>query len=113
MYLSYLKVPLLARYYINESFSIEAGPYLGVLLTADEEYSETSDGNTSSGTYNIKEGFNNTDFGLNFGLGYKMENGLFINARYSYGLSNILPDSDDKQEIHNVAINIGIGYFFK
>ncbi len=115
IYLSYLKIPLLARYYINENFSIEAGPYLGMLLTADRDYSITYDGNTDRDSKSIKDVFNDTDFGLNFGLGYKMENGLFINARYSYGLSiiNVLEDSNDKQEVRNAAINIGIGYFFK
>ena len=115
LYLSYLKVPLLARYYINESLSVEAGPYLGMLLSADSESSYTYNGNTDSDSDNVKEDFNDTDFGLNFGLGYKMGNGLFIDARYSYGLSkiNVLDDSNDKEEVRNAAINIGIGYFFK
>ncbi len=29
------------------------------------------------------------DFGLNFGLGYKLKNGINFEARYNLGLSNI------------------------
>ncbi len=56
-----------------------------------------------------------TDFGVNLGLGYKMENGLNFGARYNLGLSDNL-DVDDFEaegaEYKNSVIQISVGYFF-
>jgi len=53
---------------------------------------------------------NSLDYGVNFGVGYTMDFGLFIDARYNLGLANIV-DSDDITNKNNV-INISVGYYF-
>ncbi len=61
----------------------------------------------------IKDDLKSTDFGVNLGLGYKMESGLNFGARYNLGLSNANDsDIDDGAEYKNSVIQVSVGYFF-
>lgn len=55
--------------------------------------------------------FNRFNFGGNVVAGYQLENGLFIQANYNHGFSNLSPDEGGK--IRTRYFGIGIGYFFK
>ena len=56
---------------------------------------------------------NSIVFGLDFGLGYKLENGLNFSARYNLGLSNIREITNDYDfSLKNDVISLGVGYFF-
>lgn len=108
--LDYLNVPVMAKLYVGEGgFSVEAGPQVGILLSAKDDYGD--------GEIDLKEEevVKSTDFGVNFGLGYKMENGLNFGARYNLGLSDNL-DVDDFEaagaEYKNSVIQVSIGYYF-
>jgi len=124
--LDYINIPILAKYYVAEGFSIEAGPELSFLLSA--KFAETDlDNNEAYDDEDIKEFFKSTDIGLNFGLGYQLDNGIGINARYILGLANIYDYSfetigetkrrkDDEigqnLEIKNKVFQISIFYTF-
>ncbi len=108
--LSYVQVPVMARYYINESFSLEAGPQLGFLTSAKYDTTTSYNGNSQSDSGDMKDQIQSTDFGFNLGAGYKMENGLFINLRYTLGISDI--DKEDNSTTKNNSIQFGVGYFF-
>ncbi len=111
--LEYINVPLLAKFYIVEGLSLEAGPQVGFLLTADREFEKTNNGETETGEKDILDEIKGIDFGLNFGLAYKLESGIFLAARYNLGLSNIndLTESDDLKN-QNRVIQVSAGYFF-
>ena len=113
--LDYIILPIMAKYYVAEGFSIEAGPQVGFLLNAEEDYdyTETFMGETSSesGTEDMKDYMSSIDFGVNFGLGYKMESGLNFGARYNLGLSNVY-DGEGDYEIKNGVIQVSVGYMF-
>ena len=115
--LDYINLPLMAKYYVTEGLSLEAGPQIGFLLNseADFKYSDTADGTTDSGsgTNNLKDFTSTIDFGLNFGLGYKLDNGLNFSARYNLGLSNVndFPGSDDNKS-KNSVLQVSVGFFF-
>ncbi|GAA4952281.1 hypothetical protein GCM10023314_27140 [Algibacter agarivorans] len=104
--LSYLNIPLMAKYYVAEGFSLEVGPQLGLLLSAKDEYDSTED--------DIKDDLKGLDFGVNFGLGYKLDNGLNFGARYNLGLTdgNDNPDSLGDSSYKNSVIQVSVGYFF-
>ncbi|QXP59127.1 porin family protein [Olleya sp. HaHaR_3_96] len=114
--LDYINLPLMAKYYVAEGFSIEAGPQIGFLINSEEEYeySETFDGttDTESGSDDLED-IKSIDFGLNFGIGYKLESGLNFGARYNLGLSNV-NDSDDSDDfkINNSVVQVSVGFFF-
>ena len=104
--LDYLNIPIMAKYYVTEGLSIEAGPQVGFLLSAKAEVKE--DGESDS--EDIKDELKSVDFGLNFGLGYKLDSGLNFGARYNLGLSNV-PDEGDF-DLKNGVFQIAVGYFF-
>ena len=113
--LDYINLPLMAKYYVAEGFSIEAGPQIGFLMNseADYDYIDKEDSEFSeSGSLDLKDVTKDIDFGFNFGVGYKMENGLNFGARYNLGLSNINDDPDYSDKNQNSVIQISVGFFF-
>ena len=115
--MDYLNLPLMAKYYVTDGLSIEAGPQIGFLLSSKEEYSYTEnfDGEVESGSEEVdfKDFTSGIDFGLNFGLGYKLENGLNFGARYNLGLSNVNDfEGSDNMKNQNGVFQISVGYFF-
>jgi hypothetical protein len=96
--LNYLNIPIIAKYYIAKKLSLEAGPQIGFLLS------------TKGGSKDYKSLFKTTDFGVNFGLGYKLDNGLNFGARYVLGLTNINAVGSTTNK--NSVFQVSIGYFF-
>ena len=98
--LSYLNVPLMGKYYLTKGLSVEAGPQLGFLLAAKNEKT------------NVKNSFNTFDFGVNFGLGYKLDNGLNFGVRYNQGLTDINNIKNYSSKNKNSVFQLSVGYFF-
>lgn len=113
----YLNIPLMAKYYVIDGLSIEAGPQIGFLLSSksDGSYTSTLGADVEYENYeeNLKKVTSGIDFGVNFGLGYKMENGLNFGARYNLGLSNVNDfEGSDNFKNQNGVFQISVGYFF-
>lgn len=110
----YINVPILAKYYIVDGFSVEAGPQIGFLMKAEQE--GTFGGFT--GTSDVKDNYKSIDFGLGLGLAYDLPMGLFFNARYNLGLSKINEDytvgniTYKTDDIKNNVIQVSVGYKF-
>lgn len=98
--LSYLNIPLMGKYYLTKGLSLEAGPQVGFLLSAKNE------------SIDVKDSFKTLDFGLNFGVGYKLENGLNFGARYNLGLSDINNIDGFNSKNKNGVFQVSVGYFF-
>ncbi|MCW2120412.1 porin family protein [Flavobacterium sp. 7A] len=98
--LGYLNVPLIGKYYVTKGFSVEAGPQIGYLLSAKNE------------SIDVKDSFKSLDFGVNFGLGYKLDNGLNFGARYNMGVSNINKADNTSNKNTNGVLQLSVGYFF-
>jgi Outer membrane protein beta-barrel domain len=114
--LGYLSLPVMLRYNITENFNLQAGPQLGILLSASGT-TEISGAPVGSGitngskTEDIKKGYNDIDFGGAFGLG--VDFGKFnAGARYYLGLSNLLKDVPSGFDIKgtNNSIQVFLGY---
>lgn len=102
--LNYITLPIMAKYYVMESLSIEGGLQLGFLVSADFE----DDGES----IDIKDSMKSTDFGVAFGAGYKLDNGVNLGIRYFLG-SNVNDDiGDGDQKLTNRVFQISVGYFF-
>lgn len=111
--LNYINLPIMAKYYVAEGFSIEAGPQVGFLISAEQESEASFDGETESETTDVKEFTSGIDLGVGVGLGYKLEGGLNLALRYNLGLSNIndFDGSDDFKNQNNV-LQLSVGYSF-
>lgn len=101
---NYINLPVLAKIYVAEKISIEAGPQIGFLLSAKER--TTND--------NIKITDQKTvDFGLNLGLAYDLKNGIFFQTRYNLGLSNVNSGANANAiKYTNSVIQLSVGIQF-
>ena len=100
--LQYINIPVMAKFYATEQFSLEVGPQIGFLATAKARF----DGNSED----IKDSFKSTDFGVNFGAGYNFTENISAGLRYNLGLSNI-PDADGA-DAKNGVFSLSVGYKF-
>ena len=101
--LDYINLPIMAKFYVAEGFSLEAGPQVGFLINSKFEVDGQSE--------DIKDETTGIDFGVNFGVGYKMETGLNFGARYNLGLSNIWDfEGSDNLKNHNGVFQISIWF---
>lgn len=97
--LNYISVPVMAKYYFS-GFNIQAGPQLGLLMSAKADDED------------VKDSMKGMDFGINIGAGYDFEMGLGIDARYNVGLSNIAEDTDDDSKMLNKGFQFTLSYAF-
>lgn len=106
--LTYLTLPVMFVFNLNETINLQVGPQLGYLMAAKLKYDIKSDFIDMSGTEDVKDQFKPIDFGVNFGIGATF--GL-INAalRYNLGLAEI-GDDTDMGNVKNSVIQISLGY---
>ncbi len=107
--LDYINVPLMAKYYVAQGFSLQAGPQVGFLVSSKAE----ADAIGLSTEIDIDDLIKTIDFGLNFGAGYQLDMGLFFDARYNLGLSNINDGfGSDLVKNQNAVLQLSVGYKF-
>lgn len=91
--LTYLNVPVIAKFYVIPKLSLEAGPQLGILVGAKNKYTETEIDNgevrSFSRTADVKNGFKSVEAAFDFGASYYFTDHMFVSARFCIGLSNI------------------------
>lgn len=122
--LDYIAVPLMIKFYPIKNLNVEFGPQLAFNVKKDLE-AKVSGLNTQ--TYDLDTFFkdngidaktNTFDLGLNFGLGYELDNGLNFGARYSLGMIKVFEGDDVVDENGNAESNknsvfsFGLGYTF-
>ncbi|MFZ9235136.1 MAG: porin family protein [Algoriphagus sp.] len=97
--LSYLDIPVLARYAVNKDFNVFVGPQAGFLLarTYTEESIKITD-TAPVGGYEI---------GGVFGLGYQLTSGINLQASYDFG---IVPFKYFQADVNNTVYKLSIGY---
>jgi hypothetical protein len=105
--LNYLNVPIMLQYMFSNGFRIEAGPQVGLLLSAKIK--------DPSGSTDIKSRLTQADFGVGFGLNYLTYSGFGIGGRYNLGLSNInktVANGGNGQNAKNRVAQISLFYLF-
>lgn len=106
--LSYLTVPVMAKFYVAKGLSLEAGPQIGFLLKSEVDIEVNNALLASSTTEDAKDFTKSTDFAFNIGAGYQLNSGLNFNLRYNIGLTDTYEDIDAK----NSVFQVGVGYTF-
>lgn len=99
MKLDYIRVPVLAKYYIIDNLSAEAGPTFGVLVSAKAD------------DVDVKDSFKSFDTALSLGASYSLDMGVFFSLRYNLGLLDISDDGSSLKNQMNV-FQVSAGYMF-
>jgi len=88
-----IQVPILLKYNFANKFNAYGGPNLGFLVDPPS-------------------GLNSFNFALDLGLSYDITNKILVEARYGWGLTNLLDggDSDNSVKLNN--FQIGLAYKF-
>ncbi len=100
--LDYLSLPVLAKYYITEGFSIEAGPQFSFLVNDVIDFDQNvpfDDTDTNA---------ENFDLSAAVGLGYKITSKIFAQARYTVGVTTI----EENPDLKNGVFQFSLGYQF-
>lgn len=92
--LAYLSIPVMAKIYMTKSLSLEVGPQASFLLNQknDVRFDDAS-------TF---------DFALNAGLGLKITKSIFVQGRYSLGLT----EASENADIKNSTVQLSAGFMF-
>jgi hypothetical protein len=112
--LHYVNVPLMLQVVPTQRFFLETGPQVGYLVSAETK-NPTGSAAPVNGTDN-KAQFDKIDFGWNAGVGYMSRIGLGLNARYTYGIANIMEDNNNsayyKNTWKNSVAQVSLVYHF-
>ncbi|OBX19028.1 MULTISPECIES: porin family protein [Bizionia] len=87
----YIQAPILLKFRIGDRLSLGAGPLVGVKI------------------HEFEDGYRNFSFSGVGALEFMITDEFFIDARYHYGVTNILDDNPANLEAKNTNIQIGIG----
>lgn len=122
--LGYINIPIMAKYYIINGLSVEAGPQIGFLVSANSESELKLHGDIdptianeikqkfSSEEQDISDRTKSIDFGVALGTSYRFDMGVFVGARYTLGLSNINDISGYEAKNQNNVFQLSAGYSF-
>lgn len=97
--LDYIQLPILAKIYLTESISIEAGPSFNFLVNEEIGGEKTNYGS-------------DFEFSGAIGASYKFRGGFFAGARYITGFSDALKKENYTDTYKNSAFQLGIGFIF-
>lgn len=101
--LDYINVPVLAKFYIVEGLSVEAGPQFSFKVNEKVD----ANANADSGDLDVNKA-ETFDFGVAGGLTFQTSMGLFATARYIQGITDVVKD----QDVKNSVFQVGIGFKF-
>lgn len=101
--LNYINVPVLGQYMFGNGFRVEAGPQVDFLVNAKTKVGSVS--------VDSKDLYNTVSFSVPVGLGYLTTYGLGIDARYNFGITDIIKDNSGDAVRSNV-FQFGLFYQF-
>lgn len=101
--LAYLHIPLLAKFYLGDKFSVDLGPQVGFLLSAKSKADGVSTKITDCNTF---------DLSIAFGMTYNFMDCFYANARYNLGVTNIADADILGENYKNGVFQLGVGFKF-
>ena len=113
--LTYISIPVLAKYSFRENVSFGIGPQFGILTGAENKYvAEVFEADNLVFKDDVKSQFQSFDFGLVFNLEFKLQKkkGINVNLRYYLGLTDAIknnPGDAVKNSVIQIAVGIPMG----
>lgn len=98
--LNYIMIPVMVKFYITEKLNIEAGPEFAFLISHDPDKFILEEAEVD--LENIKGA---KDVLLGIGVGYELENGLSVGARYNLGFSGLADNLPWKNNVIQITLS--------
>lgn len=107
-----LMLPIGVKYYPIENLSFSAGFNFAFILSAkNKESVEISDSTSNySNTVDFKDNVKTLNLAPFIGAEYKLYKGLFFDARYNLGITNLVKNAEGS--LKNSFFQVGVGYKF-
>ena len=122
--LGYIKVPIVANYYIFKGFAVKAGVQFGYMVKSKfcahgtAEMDILGDGVIRDvdlyGTVDVMDQYKRFDFSIPVGISYQFKVPVTIDARYQIGLTRLNKLTyDGVKNSRNSVFTLTVGYKFK
>ena len=108
-HVNYINVPVMLKYYVIPELSIDFGPQVGFNVYSKNTIEGKVEKLKEKETTDMKKYTKTVDFGLGLGLTYNITEEVFIQARYTMGLTKVFNVDDDSK---NGNGQIAIGFRF-
>ena len=102
--INYIQLPLMLQYYPIPQLYVEAGPQVGLLISAKNKIKDASQ-------TNIKTLISTVEYAIGTGLGVKITDRVVLYGRYNFGLNDVT--SYDAIVHHSNVGQIGIAVHFR
>lgn len=114
--LDYIQVPVMAKFYVTDGFSLEVGPQISFLVSSKSEYEGTISGSGNVEGEDLFD-FSSIDISIGLGASYQLPMGVFFTARYNLGKTNlnngiIYESTFEDIKIYNRVFQLSAGYSF-
>lgn len=103
---NYINIPVMLKYYVTPSLSIDLGPQFGFKVYDKSTDKWEEDGKEIKEKHNM--GHRSFDFGLGLGATYNFNEKVFVQLRYTLGLVPLYKGSNAR----NGNAQLSIGYRF-
>lgn len=111
---NFIEVPVLFKFFIGQNLNIIAGPQLELCLNRDIVVKEGMEiANENSNTGGRYPEYHRVAFSLTAGIGYDLDNGIMISARYSNGLTSMDKYDADRRVSRSFLFSVGYKIFKK
>lgn len=107
---NYINFPVMANFYIVDGLTAKAGIQASFFLSATDEITGTS----NPENHDLISGYRTMDISLPIGIEYAFDFGLAIEARYHFGLTDIIKTAPNYPNFknYNSYASLTLGYKF-
>jgi hypothetical protein len=101
---NYINIPVMLKYYVTPSFSVDLGPQLGVNVYSKYSIEGVDD------AIDVKDNTKTVDFGVGLGGTYNLTNNAFVQARYTMGMTKVFDGDHNKEKNGNIQVAFGMKF---
>ena len=105
--INYINIPVMFKYYVTPALSIDLGPQLGINVYSKYTVESKDKHLNIKETIDQKDDTKAIDVGVGLGLTYNITNDVFVQGRYTLGLTDVFDKSWDTGKNGNAQIAIG------
>jgi hypothetical protein len=106
--IDYLKVPILAHFYVAPGFALKVGVQPAFKVRSKYSISVKANGNKYNDSETL-EGVKGFDFSIPVGLSYEFSD-FIVDARYNWGLTKVFDGLDCKNSVFMLTLGYRIQF---